>query len=203
MMLERKLDMRHRPNSTNNQKPRATSRVVKAHWVPTYNSAIKALIAGIDSGEVSGFSMWQCGTYIGSEVVNTAEQRERMIQIAYRRSLQLSLPLIFVAETWPSGYLPNRKRMSHKSLLGMGMNWGKWLQEIEKLPQPKNLDEIKILRVENQVWRKPHGLNKYSKDQAKKMALAICQNDIDKDIIDHNQAEATLIGAFGAFHEYK
>jgi hypothetical protein len=149
-----------------------------------------AAILGIDSGRVSGsalsdhFSWWLDSN-------STASERRMTVHEAFDEIGDGKL--LIVMEDWASLYLPSGKRMGTKSILTMGENRGKWLQEIERF-EPKRYD---LVKVPVRTWRKPFGLNGMPKDQAKKMALAIASKETGQIITDHNVAEAVLLAKYG------
>lgn len=158
------------------------------------------VVLGIDPGETAGWSIFANGIYIESG----ASKRSRIKYYAVQTALSLSkcnhTSLIIVAEKWNKPFLPDRKRMSYESVLGMGMNWGMWLQEI----YTRISDDFKnIYRINTLHWRKFYGLQRCNRNQAKTMAIPIASDIACHAIGDHNEAEAILIGKVGCYLELK
>lgn len=155
----------------------------------------ESIVLGIDSGATPGYGILDSGDYVQSGVAIEPERREYAVRKSRELSLRANLPLLFISENWPSAFLPNGKRMSHESILGMGMNWGLWLQEILKLPK-----QIYILeRINVLDWRKFYGISRCNKAQAKRFSLPLASQIANKTITDHNEAEGILIAKVGCY----
>jgi len=153
-------------------------------------------VLGIDSGRISGTALLASGCW-QLERVETASERRMVVHLAFQDIFGTETydgrKLLIVMEDWTSLYLPNGKRMGTKSVLAMGEERGKWLQEIERFePQGYNLIKVPV-----RTWRKPFGLNGMPKEQAKKLAIAIASKETRQTVADHNVAEAVLIAKYG------
>lgn len=155
----------------------------------------ESIVLGIDPGETPGYGIFDSGDYVESGIAIEPEVKEYAVGLAREYSFKKNRPLLFIAENWPSPFLPDRKRMSHESILGMGMNWGLWLQEIKKLPkQVYALERINVLD-----WRKFYGTSQCNKAQAKRFSLLLASDIAKKTITDHNEAEGILIAKVGCY----
>jgi len=181
-----------RSRKPGNAKPRARRRA----RTPTLLAVpLPHVVLGIDPGAITGYAIFVNGEYHHSEVAGIAYTRHLVVQYACEIATDIHQPLLVIAETWPSSFLPNGKRMSHDSIIGMGVNWGKWLQEIEMFMGAKP----NVTLIDTLVWRKHYGLHRYAREQAKTMAVAIATKITNKQIKDHNEAEAILIAQLGCY----
>lgn len=153
------------------------------------------IVLGIDPGEIPGYAILENGEYITSGTAIDPIEKQNIVMLVRSISVSKHLPLLFIAENWPSPFLPDRRRMSHESILGMGQNWGLWLQEIQKIPKQYRI----IDRIDTLEWRKFYGIQRCNKIQAKSLALPIASQIAKKEIDDHNEAEAILIANVGGY----
>lgn len=164
--------------------------------IPTFLPIIRNIVVlGIDSGKIPGYAILECGEYVTSGIAEDPFTKCDAIIAARTISFQKHLPLLFIAENWPAPFLPDGRRMSHDSILGMGQNWGLWLQEIQKIPEQYRI----VVRIDTLEWRRFYGTNTCSKQQAKRLALILAAQIANKPIDDHNEAEAILLAKVGCY----
>lgn len=162
----------------------------------------QAVILGIDSGAVSGWSIFFSDRFYCS---GTAENVKEMMNAIKAASASVpfdgSSPLIVGREEWTPGWSPQKRSFS--SIIGTGVGWGRWESLIELWTGlPKN----RVFAVDPGKWRSAIlslKRGRHSREQAKRAAIAYCEakgwKDARQAAIDHNQAEATLIAYFMAF----
>lgn len=153
------------------------------------------IVCGIDSGQIPGYAIVKNAEYVTSGIAKDPYDKVRVVMKARIISLDTHLPLLFLAENWPAPFLPDRRRMSHDSILGMGQNWGLWLQEIQKIPEQYRI----VVRIDTLEWRKFYGTNTCSKQQAKQLALILAAQIANKSIDNHNEAEGILLAKVGCY----
>jgi len=78
-------------------------------------------------------------------VVKDAEQalREEYVQAAADEAEELGVPFVIVAEEWT----PGGRRMTFKTIQGLGVGWGRWEAEIMRVPQAI------VIRYKPAEWR--------------------------------------------------
>ncbi len=161
--------------------------------------ANKCVILGIDSGAVSGWAIFISDTFVESGVATTCEQRYSIIAQARLYADRYKIPLIVGREEWRPGWAPGKR--SFKSIIGTGVEWGRWAGMLEYHELPEN----QVFAVNPDEWRSSIlelKRGRYIREQAKQAAIAYCQArhwyNTGSANIDHNQAEATLVAWYMA-----
>lgn len=108
----------------------------------------------------------------------------------YSSCIEANIRLVIVAEKWvPFG------KFGFKQCAGLNAEWGKWLEEIEKLP--KRRPAIRIVRVYPQTWRSKVLGGRHTKDEWKEVARRFVKAKYHVDV-DHNTAEAICIARWAS-----
>lgn len=151
----------------------------------------------IDPGEVSGW-----GIALAPEVpfefgiATCRESRRNACETAKNVSSKLRLPLVVIAENWTIG----GPRISHKFLIGLGANYGKWLDHIEEI---LGITEDQILRPVPSTWRNGlfggqlvHAHRGNDGAGLKRLACAYVSPPGAPPVKDHNMAEAACMACW-------
>lgn len=154
------------------------------------NKELKFVNLGIDAGATAGWAITTCSDVSACTMhgeVKTPQQRMEVIKLANAQAKKTKLPLVVSAEEWP-GRWP-----SYKSAMGMGRNWGRWLDNIELV---LGIKESKILRFSFNKWRyglwEPDIVRAASKEKNGYKKLAMSYTNVSK----HNEAEAICISVY-------
>lgn len=143
----------------------------------------------LDPGKTSGYALARNNAVedlVFHGHLRTATARRDVCRRVREYAEDVGLPLVVVAESWP-GRWP-----SQKSALGMGRNWGRWIDHVEL---ELGVKEDHILRVSFQRWRNDiygpelckEARESDDDDAWKKLAMSYAGVD------DHNEAEAMCI----------
>jgi hypothetical protein len=148
------------------------------------------VVVGIDSGKVSGWSI-----YVGEArpriygLAVTADDKRYVIAQAALLGQENRMHVIIGAEKWKPGF------KSHLATVGTGASWGRWETILELEGLSRN-----VLRVEVDDWRKAilSPDPKMKREQLKELAVrsAIARGLVRKDEGSHDAVEAVFIGLY-------
>jgi hypothetical protein len=155
--------------------------------MPEADDDLEYLTFAIDAGSTSGWAVADGNTpddVLESGISKKPEHRRDACAAAKGWQANTGLPLIVVAEDWPG------KWRSWKSALGIGRQWGMWVDHIHFTTGVK---EGHILRVNPARWRNdlygPEMVREAQghQDGMRKLAVSFAG------VADHNEAEARCI----------
>lgn len=138
----------------------------------------------IDPAATSGWALFKGRDRAASGVARNVTDRFEVIERWLDYAGENSLVRWCVAERWTPG-LP-----SHTAMFGIGANWGRWLECIERT----GYREDWILRLEPREWRTAVGIRARGREHAKAAAREAFWYDTGERAETDDEAEAYLIG---------
>lgn len=152
---------------------------------------LPCVILGVDAGKEWGAAIFSEDELYG-KACSADMEIEELVSCAYDLAVARSLRLVICAEKWA----PFGQRMTAKTVAGLNERFGRWLEEIERLPPRK--PTTKIVRFYPQTWRsRVLGGSAENSAAWKQRAVAYVKARWHIDV-DHNTAEAICIAYCGS-----
>lgn len=152
----------------------------------------RCVILSVDPGDDSGAAIHVCGKLVEWGLANTLGKIEACARKAYEIAERENLPLVVVIEEWSA-----HGRWSHRSKETLAGSVRDWKRAVADLPRRR--PTTKILRVHLSRWRAAFRCARgITKPELVTLAKAL-HHRIRFTDLDHNTAEAILIGGWGCY----
>ena len=176
---------------------------------PAHHRPLPCVIVAVDPGRRSGWATLVEGRPVswGTLDAGDVESIERVLRAACELAERADLPLVIIGEEWNVG--GNR---GMRQWQGLGAAWGSWQFAAERLSAEGRAERTctrrivadRIRRVSTSTWRAEYGICRRPKgapdDWHKTQAVRLVGErlKIDAVLLQHDAAEALLIGAWAA-----